>query len=375
MASSIEPKRILIVRPSALGDVCRTVPVLASLHLAFPEAEIDWVVRDTFVEAVSAHPALHEVIPFPRARFARWWMNPAAAVEMLRWFSRLRQRRYDLVLDCQGLSRSGLISWMTRATRRVGFRDAREFAWLGYNVRYSPGSNTHAVDRMLALLPPEGVEIIPDMRLYVADEPRQSWENMQRELEIDSRPYAVLGPTASRLSKRWPTENWGQLVRSLSRRGYRHLIVIGAPNELDQVRGIDAAAGSEATAIVNLTGQTSIGLTMAVIAQAGLVIANDSAPLHMAVGFDRPCIGLFGPTDPALVGPYLLPGAVVRKFEQGGGTSPNYRDRRLDDSLMRLISVEDVLERVDAVLAAGRDSGDRQAAAAGDFTPTREAKR
>ena len=134
MLEPSQPK-ILIVRPSALGDVCRTVPVLASLRRAWPEAVVDWVVQEEFAPAIAAHPALSEAITFPRTRLARWWRSPARARELWQWFGELRRREYDIVLDCQGLGRSGLITWATAAPRRVGLRRAREFAWLGYNVR------------------------------------------------------------------------------------------------------------------------------------------------------------------------------------------------------------------------------------------------
>src|SRR5688572_7002593 len=103
-----DPARILIIRPSALGDVCRSVPVLASLRRAFPKSAIDWVVQDDFAAAISAHPALDETIRFPRARLANWWRNPRTAFEAVQWLMELKRRNYELVLDCQGLGRSGL---------------------------------------------------------------------------------------------------------------------------------------------------------------------------------------------------------------------------------------------------------------------------
>ena len=126
--------------------------------------------------------------------------------------------------------------------------------------------------------------------------------------------------------------------------------MIGGPDEARQVEDLVNPASDTASDIVDLVGRTTIGQTMAVIAGADLVIANDSAPLHVAVGFDRPCVALFGPTDPALVGPYHRPETVVRKYEPRPGETINYRDGKLGDELMRLISVDDVLERVDAVL-------------------------
>src|SRR5687767_11916318 len=97
------PRRILIIRPSALGDVARTVPALVSLKRAFPQSQIDWLVNDTFVDAIAHHPDLHEVVPFPRKRLSRFGWSPGATREGLRYFAELRRRGYDAVYDLQGL--------------------------------------------------------------------------------------------------------------------------------------------------------------------------------------------------------------------------------------------------------------------------------
>jgi lipopolysaccharide heptosyltransferase I len=353
MADSTSPRRMLIVRPSALGDVCRTVPVLASLRRAYPDAVIDWVVRDTFTGAIAAHPGLTEAIPFPRARFTRWW-RPAVAGELRRWLRGLRERRYDLVLDCQGLGRSGLITWATRAPRRIGFRRAREMAWVAYNRRCDVPHGAHTVEAMLALVEAAGVTPVRDTRLYVADDDRAWWTRRRGELDFGDARYAVLAPTARWGSKRWPVERWRSLAVELSKRGFEHLVVIGAPGETDQVRGLAPDGGP---AIANLVGATSVGQSMAIVAGSALVVANDSAPLHMAVGLERPCAALFGPTNPAVVGPYGRPEAVVT-----GGTAPvNYRARSLDDRFMRGIEVDDVLAVIERVIGGTRVGADEAA--------------
>ena len=112
-----DPRRILIVRPSALGDVCRTVPVLASLRRAFPRACIDWLVQAQFAQAIAAHPALDGIVTFPRSQLAQWWHNPIVGFEMIRWFTSLARSGYELVVDCQALGRSGLITRITGARR------------------------------------------------------------------------------------------------------------------------------------------------------------------------------------------------------------------------------------------------------------------
>jgi lipopolysaccharide heptosyltransferase I len=350
-----DSKRILIVRPSALGDVCRTVPVLATLRRAWPEAVIDWLVQDEFAAAIEAHPALDEAVRFPRQQFARWWRSPAVARRLAGWLADLGRRRYDLVIDCQGLSRSGLITWATRARRRVGPRGARELGWLGYTVRHPVPRAAHTVRQMMSLLVAEGLEPVYDMRLYAAEADRAWWAAQRAELGMAGGAYAVLAPTTRWPSKRWPQDRWSQLIEPLAERGLRRVVLIGAPSELSQVRQIAERAPS----VINLVGRATVGRTMAVIADADLVVANDSAPLHMAVGFQRPCVGLYGPTDPTLVGPWGADHAVVRAGGPGPRPGRRFRDPKLGDALMRLIDAAHVQQRIDRVLdRAARSAGD-----------------
>ena len=141
--------RVLIIRPSALGDVSRTVPLLVSLRHAMPSAHIDWLVHEAFADVIRHHPALDGLVLFPRNRFASIYRNPRVMWEALAWIRDLRRRKYDLVIDAQGLFRSGLFAQMTAAPIRIGFGNAREFAWLGYNQRYHVDKQLHAVDRLL----------------------------------------------------------------------------------------------------------------------------------------------------------------------------------------------------------------------------------
>jgi lipopolysaccharide heptosyltransferase I len=332
---------ILIIRPSALGDVCRTVPVLASLRAAHPDARIEWLVRDSFADAVRAHPDLDAVRPFPRSRFAPWW-RPSVAAEVVRWVAALRGAGYDLVVDCQGLGRSGAMALCTGAPRRVGLRTAREFGWLGYNLVQRPPPGAHTVDQMLGLVERLGIVPVRCMRLHAPPEDRAWWEG------FDAGRYAVLAPTSRWASKRWPAPRWRDLIEPILQRGFERVVLIAAPGEEEQVAAIDPdppAAGR----CMNLAGRTSVGQTMAVVERAGLVIANDSAPLHMAVGFDRPCVGLFGPTDPRRVGPYRRPEAVIRAELHPREERLGFK--RLGEEVMTRIGVAEVLERADRVVA------------------------
>lgn len=228
----------------------------------------------------------------------------------------------------------------TGAPRRIGFRRAREFGWLGLTDRHEVHAR-HTVDRMLELLEYAGVPPVRDLTLYPPAAAIDWWEAQQSR--TPEAPYAVLAPTSRWPSKAWPVEHWRSLARGLLERGWKRIVVVAAPNEREAAR----AATLEDPAVTDLAGATSIGQMMAVIRSAALVVANDSAPLHMAVGFSRPLLALFGPTDPEAVGPYGRISCVLRS-EAASRFSGRVRDPGLDDRLMREVQVPEVLEALDA---------------------------
>lgn len=328
-----------MLRPSALGDVCRTVPVLASLRRRFPDAVIDWLVQNSYSDAVRCHPALDSVVLFDRASLRGLW-RPRAWMALAGWLASLGRAGYDLVFDLQGLGRSGLFSLCTGAPRRVGFRDAREFGWLGANVHVERGERPHTVDQMLRLVESQGVPAIADLRLSPPPESTESWSALRRDLGADGR-YAVLAPTSRWRCKQWPAERWAEFAaRVLDSCRLERAIVIGAPGEQSQTTWSRAVPRC-----VDLCGRMRIGESMAAIADAALVVANDSAPLHMAVGLGTPYVGLFGPTDPVRVGPYRGARWVVSSPLEAGEERRRYRARGDDDTLMRRIGVDEVLAR------------------------------
>ncbi|MFT5422450.1 MAG: heptosyltransferase-1 [Phycisphaerales bacterium] len=335
------PKSILLIRPSALGDVCRSVPLVASLRAAYPDAAIDWLVQDTFVQAVEHHPGLRRVVPFPRKKFGRQ-LKLGRPLEFTQWLYDLRGAQYDLAIDAQGLFRSGLFTWWTRAPRRIGYANAQEFAWLGYTEKHPVLRDRHAVDRMLGLLAASGIEPVHDMRLYSAPAERD-WVKQN----LPGR-YAVLAPTSRWVAKQWPDDRFADLATKLLKDPASNLdriVLVGGPNESEQVPQL-VSLGEKDSRVTDIIGSTSIARLMAVVEGASLVVANDSAALHMAVGFDRPVVALFGPTRVELVGPYRREADVIRGAAPQESASHETAYDHKDPAnrvAMEGISVEDVL--------------------------------
>lgn len=237
------------------------------------------------------------------------------------------------------------MAWWSGAKRRIGFADARELGWLGCNERHRV-SAPHAVDRMLGLLAAAGIPPIVDLRLHLRHDDAAWWEAERERRGLRGARYAVFAPTSRWTSKDWPAERWRELAAPVLERGFDRVVYLGTRGEAAQVTAAMPTGSPQAHQLVSLAGATGVGQSMAVIAAADLVIANDSAPLHIAVGFERRLLALFGPTDPERVGPYRRERGVLRA-DAAKAFRGSYRDRAIGDSLMRLIETRDVLGALD----------------------------
>lgn len=345
-SSTDPPQRILLIRPSALGDVCRTVPVLVSLKRAFPAAQIDWLVQDSFAPAIAHHPDLHQPVLFPRAALRRWW-TPIGARRALAFLRSLGGRGYDTAIDCQGLFRSALFARATGAPRRIGYANAQELGWIFYNLRKPVPRTLHTVDRMLALAQLAGAPPIPDMRLYP---PPEDQARLAADPELGGRRYVVLAPTTRWPGKRWPLDRFKTVAAALLADKSLHLdacVVVGAPSERPQCAPLLDAPDRPA-GLIDRVGRTSVGALLALIERAALVIASDSAALHIAVGLSRPAIGLFGPTHLSRVGPYNRPDAAIQHITPTDIL--NHKSEAAGQALMSRITTTEVLTRATTLL-------------------------
>src|SRR5690606_37482491 len=153
LPADFQPQRIALIKPSAVGDVIHALPILDRLRAHWPAAKISWIVTPACSGILQDHPMIEEIILFDRKRYAAWWRS-SSALRALRGFTRqLRAKRFDLVLDLQGLLRSGWMAWMTGARVRLGFANAREGAPIFYTHRVPVQTmEQHAVDRYRTML-------------------------------------------------------------------------------------------------------------------------------------------------------------------------------------------------------------------------------
>jgi lipopolysaccharide heptosyltransferase I len=293
---------VLIIKPSAIGDVVHTLPVLNLFRRQWPDAHVAWLVTPACSGLLDGHPQLDEVIPFQRRRFGAGWRSPTAAMGLFRFARELRRRRFDLVIDLQGLFRSGWLAWQTRAPMRVGFANARELAPLFYTHRVPVETvEQHAIDRYLTLAETLGCPREPvEFRFATTDDDRRAVAGLLG----DDTPYAVLLPGTNWPTKRWPGEYFAALVEPLRERFGLRSVAAGGPGDAELARQIPGA--------LDVTGKTNLRQLVALLERAAVVVANDSGPTHIASALGRPLVTPYGPTSPVRTGPYGRMDTVIR---------------------------------------------------------------
>jgi heptosyltransferase-1 len=303
---------ILIIKPSSPGDILHSLPVLHALRGRFPNARIAWLVATPFVDLLSTHPAIDELIPFDRKRYGFLGRSLRITWEFVRFIGELRSRRFDLAIDLQGLFRSGFLALASGAPVRVGPADVRELAGLFYTHRAEPiDADAHAVDKNMAVAAVLGVAEGPlDFTPHLSDDDRRAAESLLREAGVEpAGRFAVLVPGTRWETKRWPARRFGELARRLRAEHGLSVVLVGGGGDL--AAGADAVAASDGAAR-NLCGRTTLRQAAAIIERAALVVTADSTPMHLAAALNRPLVALFGPTNPARTGPYGRLADVVR---------------------------------------------------------------
>lgn len=298
-ATVTSPGHILIIKPSSFGDIVLSLPALAALHHGRHGAQFDWVVKPEWASLLENHSMIRKVIPFPR-NWAEWRQTTR----------KLRQSRYDLIIDLQGLFRSGLLGMMAGGRTRAGFASAREGSRWAYTQRVPvPEEVTHAVDRYLYLVRCLGANTDGPISFPLPEWPDvESWvDGLWRNEGIQQgEVVCVIHPGARWPHKRWPIERYKKLSsRLMAEMGYR-IVWVGAQRVVYD-------GGLECERVINLTGRTTLPQLAALIRRAALLVTNDSGPMHLAAAVGTPVVAIFGPTDPRKTGPYGSGHTVLKK--------------------------------------------------------------
>jgi len=297
--------KVLILKPSSLGDVVQALPVLRLLRRHQPRAQVWWWVDSNLAPLLEGDPDLAGVLRFER----HGWRSPRRWLELGRTLRWMRAQEFDWVIDLQGLARSGTIAWLARGKLLIGLDESREGARGFYDIIVPRASfHTHAVDWYLAVLPRLGVPADSNLtwlpeRPAVAAAIREKWA-------VNSKEWLAVLPGARWANKRWPIGHFAEVMRRVAARHDSLRFVILGSNA-DQPLGATLAQAAPGRCL-DLTGATSLPEMVEWLRLSRLVLTNDTGPMHVAAALGKPLVALFGPTEPRRTGPYGQLDRVLR---------------------------------------------------------------
>jgi len=347
---------ILIVKTSAIGDVIHTLPALNALRRKYPEARIDWLVEEAAADLVIGHKALDTVLVSRRKAWVRD-LKQGRVLAAYRGFAdfvkKLRGTEYDLLLDFQGLLKSGIFVGLARAKRKVGFGKGMEHAECSYLFLNEPippvNMDQHAAIRELLLLKAIGIEseeIVFD--LPVTDEQRGKIEYLLAAEGIDpAKPLVAINPMTTWETKHWRNERFARVADQLLDKGMA-VVFSGGPQDVQGIEEIRSAMTGKAA---SLAGRTTLKELAALYERAAVLVTTDTGPMHLAAAAGTPVVALFGPTAPWRTGPFGEGHKILRAEISCSPCLKRHCDR--DHACMGQITVDQVVQATLAVLKVG----------------------
>ena len=305
-------QRILIVKPSSLGDVVHTLPLAHAIKRTYPSCYIGWIVQQNFRAILDHDPALDEVIPIsipstsdPQAPRGAWLAAAKATYKTIRRLrSEFKQAPYDVVLDLHASFRSGLLALTNPGGVRFGFSDAKEL-----NTRFQhelivpKPDRPHAVDKNLAFSERLGCSALPeDFRVFSSESAR---EKVRRFLVQagKTKPTRLVyaNPAARWETKFWTVDGWTKLADLLIEETGAVVVFSGSPADVPYIESIRERMKNQP---LIAAGKLSLSEAVALVEASDVYVGVDSGPMHIAAFTDTKVVAIFGPTDPAKVGPY-----------------------------------------------------------------------
>jgi heptosyltransferase-1 len=388
-------RRLLIIRLSSIGDVVHAIPLSAALGEAFPHLEITWLVEEMSADIVTGNPYLKEVIVVPRGRWKQGRLrSPRVWREYLAFLADLRRRRFEVSLDIQGHSKSGLMALATGAPYRLGWWRLRDGAQFASRPLPRRPESVHRVDWFLDVARALGAEpTAVRFPLAIPEASRAQAAELLRSVGIaPSAPYAVLNPATGDHNRRWGARPYAELAVALAERHGLPSVLIGSGKDRTLCAEIIALArerqgvrvtspnaphsDAQAGALipVSLAGQTDLKQLAAVLEGCTIQVCGDTGSAHIAAALGRPVVATFGPTDPAHAGPWGqldrvlarrdlcfpdCPGRCRSIERRSGGTqaigaqgepTPRLSSAEAITPCLRAITPAEVLARVEQVL-------------------------
>jgi heptosyltransferase I len=339
-------QRICLVRLSALGDVCLTVPLVRALQKAFPQARLTWVTTRAMLGLLEGLEGV-EFVLMEKANhpFAYW-----------KFYQQMKHRSFDVLLAAQASFRAHFLYPLIRAPRKIGFARSEARDSHGWFVNeHVPGGRDHLLDSFMKFAQALGVERpAVEWGLPIAAADRSFAEE-----RLPGERWVAVNPMASKPERTWPPKRYAAVIEACAARWNCNVVLTGAPSRHEEAFAAQVAARlPEPRRLVTLVGQTTPKQLAAVLARAKVLVAPDTGPVHIATAMGTPVVGLYAVAPPELSGPYHSQHLVVNRFPDAVrtilGKDPRkvpWKTRVKSRRAMALITVDDVLEKLETALA------------------------
>jgi 3-deoxy-D-manno-octulosonic-acid transferase/heptosyltransferase-1 len=341
-----EPSSILIIKLSAIGDVVHTLPLLSVLRGNYPRARIDWLVEEEASMVIEGHPAVNRVLISRRKSWFRRFMKGGeyskVVPEIRAFLKELRICRYDLVIDLQGLFKSGVLTGLARGKRKIGMEGAREGGRFFLNERPVPVDyDQHAIDRYLKMadyLKCRHISWRGGIPISKAHE--KLVNEYVSPAEAGQRPIIAINPMARWKTKLWDPDRFASLADRIHDDLSHEVVFTGSNGDRKE---IECVINKMKSRPLNLAGRTSLKEVAHLYTRCKALITTDTGPMHIAAAMGCPVVALFGPTAPWRTGPYGQRHEVIRADIE---CSPCFKKSCSHIKCMEEIEVDQVFEAV-----------------------------
>ena len=348
MNKSIET--ILIVKLSSIGDVIHSLPLLEVLKGRFPSAKIDWVVEEDASGLLEGHPCINRLFVFPRKSWLKRFIKKNECVtvgkEISSFVRQIRHQKYDIVIDHQGLFRSGMLTFLARGKRKIGLDGSREGSSIFFTEKVTfPDPDMHALDRYLCIARYLGADNFTwEGMIPVCDKDKKRVRYLLKNI-IDSDILIAINPMARWDSKLWELDRFACLADRIKDVFGAEVVFTGSKNDKAAIEDILSTMRTKA---LNLAGKTNLKELAYLYQRCNIVISTDTGPMQVAAAMRNPVvIGLFGPTSPLKTGPYGEKHKVIRAHMD---CSPCFKKKCKDMSCMKEITVDIVFDSVKKII-------------------------
>lgn len=301
-----ENLKILIVRLSALGDVVHSLPILHLLKETYPKSEIGWVVEDRASDLIINNPLVDNVYIVPKTKWKKEKNKIKVLGEYLQFVSKIRKDKYDIAIDLQELFKSGIITFLSGAKRRIAHAKTREFADLFVNEKLPYHDifdiNKPIIERYIE--PAQYLGAKADEVIFTLPPVLEKDKEYVDELfaNIDkSKPVVAISPATIWQTKHWQEDYWSELLIRLENKV--NILFVGVEKDNLLINRISNKLNENS--FINLAGKTSVLQLIEVFNRCDMLIAPDTGPTHIANATQKPIIiCLFGATAYKRSGPY-----------------------------------------------------------------------